>query len=286
MHCQWMVTVISTPLMNTVQLVNHPVNMPDLIQKRSGYGKLWPLWPDHIYAGSDFLHPIWFCSSKEGLDHVTQNWSGSNLDGQVLIRIKSRWPGFAQTNLVWKQASEQELSSLEYNWPATSFPVSDSVAFSHCCPRSYCAKPAWIRFGSGWTSAFGPNGSGLEASWCTRIIQPASGQRFRANPDWIGSDWACLLDWWAALQQWVSKLTPSLLQLVEFLGWKVDTFMPANSILDGPVTNLLSTLCILIEVLSCAHAKRRKGPINFKFGTLTDHFFFQVTAPQAWHWKG
>ena len=32
-------------------------------------------------------------------------------------------------------------------------------------------------------------------------------------------------------------------------------YMPANSIDDGRITDLLSILCILIEVLSCAHAK-------------------------------
>ena len=34
----------------------------------------------------------------------------------------------------------------------------------------------------------------------------------------------------------------------------IDT--PANSILDGPVTNLLSVLCILVEVLSRAQVTR------------------------------
>ena len=42
--------------------------------------------PDHIlYAGSDFLHPMWFCFSKEGPDHIVQNWPGSNLDGLVWV---------------------------------------------------------------------------------------------------------------------------------------------------------------------------------------------------------
>jgi len=45
----------------------------------------------------------------------------------------------------------------------------------------------------------------------------------------------------------------------------VHTYTPANSIFDGPVTNLLSIPYILIEVLSRAHAKGRKGLINFKF---------------------
>ena len=32
------------------------------------------------------------------------------------------------------------------------------------------------------------------------------------------------------------------------------TYTPANSISDGPITNLLSILCILVEVFSRAHA--------------------------------
>ena len=38
------------------------------------------------------------------------------------------------------------------------------------------------------------------------------------------------------------------------------------------MTNLLSILRILTEVLSRAHAKRGKGLINFKFGTFIDRF--------------
>ena len=56
-----------------------------------------------------------------------------------------------------------------------------------------------------------------------------------------------------------ATLTPLLPQPVRFLGRKVHTYMPANSIFDGPVTNLLSVLCILIEVLSCGHAKAKKA---------------------------
>ena len=50
------------------------------------------------------------------------------------------------------------------------------------------------------------------------------------------------------------------------------TYTPANSIFDGPITNLLSAPYILIEVLSRAHAKGRKGLINFKFDTFIDRF--------------
>ena len=48
--------------------------------------------------------------------------------------------------------------------------------------------------------------------------------------------------------------------------------MPANNIFDGPITNLLSILCILVEVLSRAHANRGKSLNDFKFGTSIGHF--------------
>ena len=47
---------------------------------------------------------------------------------------------------------------------------------------------------------------------------------------------------------------------------------PANSIFDGPITNLLSILYIFIESLSRAHAKPPKGLNGFKFGTFIGHF--------------
>ena len=37
-----------------------------------------------VYAGSNFPHPIWFHFSKEGIDHIMQNWLRSNLDGLVM----------------------------------------------------------------------------------------------------------------------------------------------------------------------------------------------------------
>ena len=48
--------------------------------------------------------------------------------------------------------------------------------------------------------------------------------------------------------------------------------MPENSIFDGLISNLFSTLCILIEILLCAYAKERKSQNDFKFGTFTGHF--------------
>ncbi len=50
------------------------------------------------------------------------------------------------------------------------------------------------------------------------------------------------------------------------------TYTPANSIFDGPVTNLLSVPCILIEVLSAAHVTEERSLNDFMFGTFIGLF--------------
>ena len=50
------------------------------------------------------------------------------------------------------------------------------------------------------------------------------------------------------------------------------TYTPANGISDGPVTSLLSILCILIEVLSRAHLIGGKCLSDFRFGTFIGRF--------------
>ena len=50
------------------------------------------------------------------------------------------------------------------------------------------------------------------------------------------------------------------------------TDTPANSTFDGPITILLSVLCILIEVLWRAHAKGGKGLSDFSFGAFIGRF--------------
>ena len=67
-------------------------------------------------------------------------------------------------------------------------------------------------------------------------------------------------------------------------------YTPANSIFDGPITNLPSVLCILIKVLSCAHAKGEKGFNDFEFGTFMGRFQSVGAASMAvkgltWLWK-
>ena len=82
--------------------------------------------------------------------------------------------GFGQVHLVWKQASVQESSGpvlAECNQHATSLPLSDSVAFFHRQPRSYCAKPSWIWLDSGWMSKF----CQMNLVWKQAGVQESSG---------------------------------------------------------------------------------------------------------------
>ena len=48
--------------------------------------------------------------------------------------------------------------------------------------------------------------------------------------------------------------------------------MPEDGIFDGPVTNLLSVLCILIELFWRAHVKGGKKLNGFKSGTFIGRF--------------
>ena len=70
-------------------------------------------------------------------------------------RIRSGWPGqglakhsWSGSKLVCRNHRARFLAGL--NRPATSFPLSDSVPFLRRRPGYYCAKPARIRFSSGW----------------------------------------------------------------------------------------------------------------------------------------
>ena len=54
----------------------------------------------------------------------------------------------------------------------------------------------------------------------------------------------------------------------------------AKSTFDGPITDLLSILCILIEVLSHPHAKG-KSLNDFKFGAFTGRFLSNGAASMA-----
>ena len=136
--------------------------MPDPIRRRFGYGQLWPLRPA--------------CS---------QNRTGSYMpDPTSRIRFSS---GSGQTHLVLKLAGVQKSSGpvsgrtqpARYQFPSFrlcsvfSTDVPDNIVQNKA--RSDLVMADCVRF---W-----PNGSGPEASQCARIIRPASGQCFRADPD-------------------------------------------------------------------------------------------------------
>ena len=61
------------------------------------------------------------------------------------------------------------------------------------------------------------------------------------------------------------------------------TYTPSNGIFDGPnITNLLSILSILIEILSRAHENGQKKSRNdFRFGTPISRFSSDGAASVA-----
>ena len=122
--------------------------MPDLIRKSFGYGPLWPLWPlrpacSQNWAGSYMPDPTSRIHFSSVLPEKTGSYCAkpapirSGQPGQVLA--KCNW---SESKLVCKTHRARFLP--ECNRPATSSPLSDSVAFFHRWPRSYCAKPARI----------------------------------------------------------------------------------------------------------------------------------------------
>ena len=103
---------------------------------------------------------------------------------------------------------------------------------------------------------------------------------------------------WAPRSYHFLTLTPLLSQLVNLPGWKVLTDTSANNMFDGSITNLLSMLCISVEVFSRAQAKRDKSLNHFKFCRFCWSFFewrcckhgservnvVSVEVRQQWSW--
>ena len=127
---------------------------------------------------SDFPHPIQFCFSKEGMDHIVQNRPRSDQDGLVSVLPNASgleaswcagiiWPGF------WQETTGPlPVSHFQARF-RSSTAVPDNIVPNQ--PGSDLVLADFVRF---W-----PNGSGPEASRCARIIRPASCQCFPADPD-------------------------------------------------------------------------------------------------------
>ena len=129
------------------------VNMPDLVQKHSGYSQLWPLWPAHSQnrAGSCI------CQIRlPGQVWAKRIWSRNKLV------CKNHWAQF------WQNATGPLPVSHFLTWLHSSTDGPDNIV--HNQPGSNLVLADRIRF---WT-----NGSSQEASRCARITQPASGQCF------------------------------------------------------------------------------------------------------------
>ena len=130
-----------------------------------------------VYGWSNFLHPIWFCSSKEGQYHIVKNWSRSNLDGRVRFWANTSCPEASQCARLIRPGLA------ECNRPATNFHFQTLLHSATDGLDHTVQNQPW----SDWVLAdyvrFWPDGTGPEASWWARIIWPASGQGFWANPD-------------------------------------------------------------------------------------------------------
>ena len=153
--------------------------MLNSIRKHFGYGQLWPLRPAcQNRARSDFLHLIWFRFSKEDLDILCKTKPAP---------IGIARSGFGQVHLVQEQASVQQPGPVSGKTQPARYQfatfrlgcVLPEMAF--IILRKTRLDPIWF-----WltvSARFGPNGSGLEASRCARIIWPANGQCFLADSD-------------------------------------------------------------------------------------------------------
>ena len=169
------------------------VNMPYPIWKHFVYGQLAArIRPDHICLIQ--------LSASDSVPFF-QRWHGSYCAKPT--QIQSGWPGQGLAKCMWSGSkpvcrNHWAWFMAGYNWPATSLPLSDSVAFFHRCPRSYHAKPARIWFNSGWLHKVLAK-MGLVRKQAS--VQETSGQCFQADLDWkCELDPTCLLGYMHVLQ--------------------------------------------------------------------------------------
>ena len=158
-----------------------PVNMPDLIQKRFGYSQILPLQPACSQNRTGSYMPgltscIW-------LDSVLPKkaWT-SDLCKTGLDPIWMVWSRFGQTDLAWKQAGMLESLGwvlAECNWP-TIWMHSSTDGLDDMVQNQPGSSFVVVDCVGSWA-----NGSSLEASRCTRILKPTSGQCFQADLDWM-----------------------------------------------------------------------------------------------------
>ena len=129
----------------------HPINIPDPIRKRFGYGQLWPLWPTCSQTRAGKYMP----------DLTSRIQFGSIFPKKARIILYKAdpgpmwiaWSGFAQTHLFWKQAIIGPGFWQNITGPP---PVShrlgcvlSQTARILLCKKTTTTKTALIRLGSG-----------------------------------------------------------------------------------------------------------------------------------------
>ena len=107
-HVQLLPSVNPTSLFYHYLCKRSPVNMPDPIRKRFGYGQLWPLRPACSQNRVGTSMPGSTSSIRFRSVFPKKSWIILYCDKTDPDPIWMAWPGFGQTYLVWKQAGVQE----------------------------------------------------------------------------------------------------------------------------------------------------------------------------------
>ena len=124
------------------------------------------------------LHLIQFRSAKEGLCHSVENQPGSNLDGLVRFWPNASGPEASLCARIIRPWSDKNQSA-HYQFP--------TFRLSRIFPQAPCNKVCktstdmiWF-----WLIVLGLGRMDTVQSGSKNHIWPASGQYFRANPDWM-----------------------------------------------------------------------------------------------------
>ena len=116
-----------------------PVNMLDLIWKQN-------------QAGSNFQHPIWLHSFKEGPDHIVQNWPGSDLDGLVRCWPSASGPEASQHARIIQPASSQHFwtdpDRIRHAYWVTTWLWY--LLLTLFLPKNFCVAGAIFSLGNVW----------------------------------------------------------------------------------------------------------------------------------------
>ena len=161
------------------------------------YGQVaaW-IGPDCIYVGSNFLYPIWFRFSKEGLDHIVRKRPGSDLDGLIRFWPNASGPEASRCARIIGPCVWQNATSLPPGYHFQIRLCSSTDGLNHIV-----LNQAGFDFGSGWLCqvlAKRIQSGSKPFFW----LQESSGPILAnaSEPIRIGckSDPACLLGWVSA----------------------------------------------------------------------------------------